>query len=208
MGNLGLPRPVSVTMEQGIDAVRIARTIIEGFVGDPSAPLVTAPTDPAFALLGGVFVTINEHPSLRLRGCIGYPLPRQTLAVGLAQAARSACRDPRFQPLRAEELEGIIVEVSFLTPPEPLVGPAQERPGAIIVGLHGLVISHGSRIGLLLPQVAVGQGWGAREFLGHACLKAGLPAPSWENPVTKVEIFQAHVWSEQTPQGVVSKVFP
>jgi uncharacterized protein (TIGR00296 family) len=61
------------------------------------------------------------------------------------------------------------------------------------------------RQGLLLPQVAVEQGWNAEDFLVNTCFKAGLPPDAWLTGA-KVYTFQADVFSEVSPRGPVKRV--
>lgn len=141
----------------------------------------------------GVFVTLTENGELR--GCIGYPYPVLPLKAALKDAAyQAALSDPRFYPVRAEELPFLDVEVTILSLPEQLTVPANLRPSAIEVGKHGLIAeSHGMR-GLLLPQVAAEWGWDAAEFLGQTCIKAGLPADEWQKESCAVSVFEGQIF--------------
>ncbi len=67
----------------------------------------------------------------------------------------------------------------------------------IVVGQHGLVISHGPQRGLLLPQVPVEHGWDRITFLEQTCLKAGLPPTAWKSGGgTKIEAFTAEAFAD------------
>src|SRR5947207_619046 len=104
---------------------------------------------------------------------------RRPLGAEVARVAQSAAKeDPRFEPLRASELEGLEVEVSVLGPLEP-IDPFDER--AFEIGRHGLMVERGWRRGLLLPQVATEWGWDLVTFLSQTCVKAGLPPDAWRN---------------------------
>jgi AmmeMemoRadiSam system protein A len=139
----------------------------------------------------GAFVTL--HANRELRGCIGYPGSdcRLDEVVGHCAVAAST-EDPRFPPLTAAELPLIDIEISVLTPIRP-VGDVLE----IEVGRDGLVAQEGYRKGLLLPQVAIEQGWNRETFLSHTCLKAGLRPDAWRNGA-KISRFQAEVFSERS----------
>jgi len=63
------------------------------------------------------------------------------------------------------------------------------------VGRHGLLISSGSRRGLLLPQVAVEHEWDRETFLAQTCQKAGLPLDAWRRSAT-IEAFTAEVFGD------------
>jgi AmmeMemoRadiSam system protein A len=136
---------------------------------------------------GGAFVTLR-HGGL-LRGCIGLVEAIQPLWLTVRDMAVSASsRDPRFPPIREEELEGLDIEISVLSPLFPF-----EEPEDVNVGEHGLLIRKGHRSGLLLPQVAVEHGWDRETFLDQTCLKAGLPPGCWADRDTEILGFTAEV---------------
>ena len=58
-------------------------------------------------------------------------------------------------------------------------------PENIEIGKHGLLISQGSKRGLLLPQVAVEHKLSRDQFLEETCRKAGLSANAWQEPETQ-----------------------
>jgi len=139
----------------------------------------------------GAFVTLKKKGELR--GCIGTLECRAPLAEEVARVAVCAAReDPRFEPVRASELDEIDVEVSVLGPLEE-IDPFD--PAAIVVGVHGLVVERGYRRGLLLPQVATELNWDREAFIAHTCLKAGLPADAWRSGA-KVYRFAAEVFGD------------
>jgi uncharacterized protein len=69
------------------------------------------------------------------------------------------------------------------------------QPEDVEVGRHGLVISLGSRRGLLLPQVPGEYGWDRETFLAHTCHKAGLDPHAWRHGAT-IEAFTAEVFGD------------
>ena len=141
----------------------------------------------------GVFVTLRKDGALR--GCIGNFTPSIHLGDALERAATgAACHDPRFPPVRPDELEQLTVEVSLLHSRE-LVGDSPDvRLSSIVIGQHGLDIQHQGRSGLLLPSVAVDQSWDAFTFLCEVCRKAGLPVGTWKDPRATVYRFSATRW--------------
>jgi AmmeMemoRadiSam system protein A len=142
----------------------------------------------------GAFVTLTEDGELR--GCIGtFRADRPLSDVVRQMALQAALHDPRFEPVRAEELDRLEVEVSALTPLREIKDVSE-----IEVGRHGIYITRGVHGGVLLPQVAVEWGWGREEFLAHTCLKAGLPPDAWKKGAT-IEIFSAEVFSEEDIEG-------
>jgi AmmeMemoRadiSam system protein A len=157
------------------------------------------PLDGIFAEHRGVFVTLHVHS--RLRGCIGVVEPSESLGEAIVRCAASAAKsDPRFPPMRPEDLPLLHVEVSLLSPLSPIAAEAVE------IGKHGLlVVSEGYR-GLLLPQVAVEHHLDREGFLGETCMKAGLPRESWRDPRTRLYGFTCEVFAEALPSA--SKVSP
>ncbi len=188
--------------DRGTAAVRIARGAVARAVGAKAGPPAPGTLPAIFRERRGVFVSWHEHPAHRLRGCIGFPEPVLPLAEGLREAAvAAALEDPRFPPVTAGELAGLTAEVSLLGRLEAVPDPS--RPGAIEIGRHGLTIDAGRARGLLLPQVAVEQGWDRFEFLDGACDKAGLSPGAWRAPGTRVFRFDAEIYRELAPGGRV-----
>jgi len=149
-----------------------------------------APSDPGVCTRCGAFVTLKDAGMLR--GCIGRlesPQPLWETVAEMAQAA--AFDDPRFPAVTRDELDGLSIEISVLTPFERL-----EDPRSVVVGKHGLLVERGFRRGVLLPQVAVEQGWTREEFLAYVCRKASLPPDAWKDPGTALYVFSALVITE------------
>lgn len=142
---------------------------------------------------GAVFVTLHLRDEERsLRGCIGNFDFSRTLADQVKEMAiASAFEDPRFPPLRPEELKEVEIEISVLTPPVPVKDISE-----IKVGRDGLLISKGWHRGVLLPQVAIEHNWDRITFLRHTCIKAGLHSDAWKEEDTLIERFEALVFSE------------
>jgi len=152
------------------------------------------PQSGVFAEKRGVFVTL--HRSGRLRGCIGVVEAFEPLGESIARcAANAALHDPRFSPVRAEELPELEIELSLLSPLEPIL------PEKIEIGKHGLLISQGPKRGLLLPQVAVEHKLSCDKFLEETCRKAGLNANAWQEPETQILGFTCEVFSEGGSTG-------
>jgi AmmeMemoRadiSam system protein A len=147
--------------------------------------------DPELTRPSGSFVTLEERQG-ELRGCIGSIFAVQPLHESVASNARAAAfRDPRFPALTPEEFDPIRLEISVLSPIEPVTDPH-----TIEVGRDGLIVSRGGHAGLLLPQVPVEWGWDRETFLAQTCVKAGLPPTAWREPGTKLEKFTAEVFGE------------
>ncbi|AEH25465.1 TIGR00296 family protein [Pyrococcus yayanosii] len=195
--------------EWGEFLVRLARRAIEEYLKTGREIEPPEDTPPELWKKMGVFVTLNRHnvpPQMALRGCIGFPLPLYPLVKATIKAAiYAAVDDPRFPPVRLEEMDAITVEVSVLTPPELIEGPPEERPKKIKVGRDGLIVEKGIYSGLLLPQVPIEWGWDEEEFLAETCWKAGLPPDCWLDEDTKVYRFTAEIFEEEYPRGPVKR---
>lgn len=175
---------------QRAQLLKIARESIEApLEGRP--PAIATPEDLELLRPSGAFVTLTHGD--QLRGCIGSIDAVAPLWSAVAASAKNAAfRDPRFRPLQADELEGLDLEISVMSPIV-LVSSVEE----IEVGRDGLIVSMGGRAGLLLPQVASEYGWDRETFLGQTCRKAGLPADAWRRPGCTIERFSAEVFGEK-----------
>lgn len=192
-----------LTLEEGKKVVKIARKTIQKYLKDGKSPNVPPGLPEKFEERRGVFVTLNKNEELR--GCIGRPLPNQTLIEGLMDSAISAATaDPRFPSLELEELEDITIEISVLTPPEKIeLDDPKKYPEHIEIGKDGLIAKLKNRKGLLLPQVPVDNNWNTEEFLSQTCLKAGLSPDAWLRKDVEFKKFSAQVFEEKEPQGNV-----
>jgi AmmeMemoRadiSam system protein A len=145
----------------------------------------------------GAFTTL--HKEGQLRGCIGIVMAVRALHETVCQTARGAAlEDPRFEPVREVELEQLQIEISVLSP------MFEIAPEQVVVGRHGLLISHQGRRGLLLPQVALEWGWEREIFLAQACRKAGLPMDAWRRGA-RIEAFTAEIFGELHAQESLSE---
>ena len=137
----------------------------------------------------GAFVSI--HHGEDLRGCLGRLEADRPVSEIVAHLGRAvADSDPRFPPVEPRELDELTIEISVLT----LEREVQSLDD-VEVGRHGLIVEHGHRRGLLLPQVAVQHNWDALEFVVHTCIKAGLPPDAWQQGA-RILVFEAQVFAE------------
>ena len=147
----------------------------------------------------GAFVSLYKldapggSPGRRsLRGCIGRMTASLPLAETVCAMAREAAfADPRFPPLKPGELGQCLIEISAISPMSACPDPRQVK-----VGVHGLYLVKGGRAGVLLPQVPLEQGWNLDEYLDYICIKAGLPALSYNAPDASLYTFTAAVFGE------------
>jgi AmmeMemoRadiSam system protein A len=130
----------------------------------------------------GAFVTLRLDGELR--GSVGVFTPGGSLARAVAQVAAGAVEDPRFAPVRQEEIDRLGIEVSVLGPRRRM-----HTPDDVQIGRDGLVVQLGWRRGALLPRAAAEAGWDPLTFLQRTCLKAGLPPRAWQDSGATVELF-------------------
>jgi AmmeMemoRadiSam system protein A len=163
------------------------RSLIQAVATGTSAEISSS--DFSALVSPGAFVTLHRRG--RLRGCIGQIGAPQPLIPLIAYCTRAAAlEDPRFRPVEPDEIPEIDIELSILSALETIT------PERIEVGKHGLMVTCGSRRGLLLPQVASQYGWNAARFLDETCLKAGLQPGAWRSEGARIEAFTADVFSE------------
>lgn len=143
---------------------------------------------------GAAFVTLRSEEGLR--GCVGSLEPTKPLLDTVAHCAISAATsDPRFSPVDSPELGRLTIEISVLSPLQPLQDVSQ-----FLLGTHGVCVKAGRHRGVLLPQVAAEQGWDRETFLDFACQKARLAAGAWRQGAD-LHIFTAEVFGETEPPG-------
>ncbi len=144
---------------------------------------------PELAQAHGMFVTLRREG--KLRGCIGRIETQEPLASILSKVVlEAALEDPRFAPVQADELETLHIEVSVLTPPQPLA-----RLEDLVAGRDGVILEYAGRRGVFLPQVWQETAWTRVEFLEElASQKAGLKPDAWKD--ARLFVFQDQVFAE------------
>jgi AmmeMemoRadiSam system protein A len=181
-------------LERSGIVLRIARGAIEQALGTSAG--VARPQPQWLQAHGCSFVTLRRDGDLR--GCIGSLEAHRPLGEDIAaNAVAAALRDRRFPPVTALELEALEVEVSLLTPSEPL--PCTDEEDAlrkIRPGVDGVVIEYGHQRATFLPQV-----WeslpDAPMFLRELKRKAGLPGDFW-HPEMRVRRYGVEKHCERT----------
>jgi AmmeMemoRadiSam system protein A len=181
------PRALDVDERRWL--LRLARSTIDARLAGRDHPEATPPSGP-LCEIRGAFVTLTADSVLR--GCIGHVVGTEALWLSVrSNAINAAFRDPRFSPVTAEEMAGLTVEISALTPLSEI-----SDPRAIEVGRHGLLVERGMARGLLLPQVAERYDWSPEEFLDQTCRKAGMEPGCWRSRQARISVFSAEVFSE------------
>ena len=198
-----MTKDIQLSDSDGVFLVKTARMAVTEFLSNGKRMKLESEYEGKFSFNSGVFVTLNNSDGLR--GCIGFPMPDKKLSHGIIDAAISAAtEDPRFSPVKTNELNDIVFEVTVLTPPaEIVVTDPTEYLRKIKVGRDGLIIKHSFSSGLLLPQVPIEYDWSVEEFLQHTCEKAGLERDTWKNESIKIEKFEGIIFKEETPNGVI-----
>ena len=173
--------------------LKTARDTVEAVITRKPIPEPES-DDPELNAHCGCFVTLKNQG--RLRGCIGQfisEIPLIELVVEMAKA--SATGDPRFfaDPITADELEQLDIEISVLSPLKLTREPLDLR-----LGVDGIYIKMGGASGCFLPQVATETGWSKEEFLSYCCAhKAGLAPDAWKDVETEVYLFTAEVFGAE-----------
>ena len=177
--------------------LRLARQALEEGVCGVVLPMELPHPAPALMEHRGAFVTLRKHGELR--GCIGHVQSSAPLYQTVQECAvAAALSDPRFRPVTPDETPLLHLEISILSTPEEIA------PDQIVIGHHGLIISQGSRRGLLLPQVPLTWNWNREQFLEETCRKAGLAADAWKTGA-RIDAFTAEVFEEPPESPVKSR---
>ena len=178
---------------QKLAILKVACNTVEAVITGKPKPKVKV-DNPELNAECGCFVTLKNHD--QLRGCIGQFTSESPLIELVAEMAKaSASSDPRFlgDPITADELEQLDVEISVLSPLQ-----RTDDPLSLRLGIDGIYIKKGFASGCFLPQVATETGWSKEEFLSYCCAhKAGLSPNAWQEPETKVYLFTAEVFGSQ-----------
>ena len=129
--------------------VKLARSSVEAWVlRHEHISVPSGLPDEMLNKRAGTFVSL--HKNGRLRGCIGtIGATQENIAEEIIQNGISACsRDPRFSPVTSDELKSLEITVDVLGELEPIDSPDQ-----LDVKRYGVVVSHGYKRGLLLPNL-------------------------------------------------------
>lgn len=192
-GEKAMNSPSGLNKKEQKELLRIARDTLAHYLEKGDYP---EDFDKKYALsenlkvVTGVFVTLKKKG--HLRGCIGSIIGREPLYLGVRNnAVNSAVKDYRFPNVKETELNDIDIEISVMTPLQPLDDYKKIR-----LGTDGVIIKRGRSQAVYLPQVATETGWNIDQFLGHLCQKAGLPSNSYTEAGMEFYIFQAQVFGE------------
>ena len=177
--------------------LRLARQAIEDAVhGSPFSPLDLHSLPEAICKPGASFVTLTINGELR--GCIGSLEAYQPLAEDVREhAVGAALQDYRFPPVGEDEVMELEIEISHLTPPQPL---SYKTPQELLVrlrpGVDGVILRDGMHRATFLPQV-----WDKlpdpADFLSHLCAKMGASPNTWRYRPLQAYIYQVEEFHEE-----------
>jgi hypothetical protein len=192
------PAPQSVEAKERKFLLDLARQTLASVAANHDAPgpgVNTKDLSPKLSETKACFVTLTENGELR--GCIGHIVPQEALYQAVVDNARNAAtRDPRFQPVRPEEVKKIKIEISVLTEPQPLTfSSPEDLLNKLAPGQDGVVLRIGPRGATFLPQV-----WEQLpdkvQFLNHLAEKAGCAPGDWRGRDVSVSIYHVEAFAE------------
>jgi len=185
-----------LSLEEQQTLLRLAREAMEcGVRGKKLPPLDEESLSTHLREQGASFVTLTIRGELR--GCIGALEAHQPLVHDVREhAVAAALEDPRFPPVREDELSRIQLEVSRLTRPLPLAyKDAADLLSKLRPHVDGVILRDGVRRATFLPQV-----WekipDAAEFLNNLCYKMGMNDNAWRTKHLDVLIYQVEEFHE------------
>ena len=188
-----------MSAERGATLLAIARGAIAASLGE-AEPIRGAAAD-WLDEPGASFVTLTQRGELR--GCVGSLSAERSLRADVEHNARAAAfRDPRFAPLSRSEYPEIAVEVSLLSPLEPIAFQSESHALALLrPGVDGVLLEYAGRRGTFLPQV-----WEQLPepdaFLAHLKRKAGLPVGFWAAEL-RLSRYTVRKWRESDATRVI-----
>ncbi|MBI4511150.1 MAG: AmmeMemoRadiSam system protein A [Deltaproteobacteria bacterium] len=179
-----------LTDDEKRELLRIARATLKEYLFSgrvpPGAPHRKSLTAPA-----GVHVVL--HGQSGPRGASGNIQENTPLYKAIQEnAIGAATRDPRFEPIKVDELAQLVIEISVVCTRSKI-----SSPGDLVLGTHGVMVQVADRRGLLMPSVATDNHWDSEVFLAQACSHAGLPELAWKSPEASVETFTVQGFNER-----------
>jgi AmmeMemoRadiSam system protein B/AmmeMemoRadiSam system protein A len=190
--------------------LKLSRATLASYVKEKKVPTLAelgVALTPSLNEPRGAFVTLYKHMgnkqvevkdaslssriNKQLRGCIGYIWPFQPLFKAVIENTISASlRDPRFAPVKAEELDYIFIDINVLTAPKRVASASE-----IVLGRDGIVLYKRDHQSVFLPSVPVEFGWDLEKTLNELSLKAGLSRDDWRKD-TQFDVFQSESFAE------------
>ncbi len=185
-----------LTQEDKALLLKLARdALVEGVSGARLQPLDLGMLPELLRQPGASFVTLTHQGELR--GCVGTLEAYLPLAEDVREHTLAAAfNDYRFPPVRPDEVDGLQIEVSYLTSPEELdYEDSQDLLERLRPGVDGVIIYHDMRRATFLPQV-----WEKlpepAQFLDHLCSKMGVEAGFWRYKKLRILTYQVEDFHE------------
>jgi AmmeMemoRadiSam system protein A len=169
----------------------ISRTAIRQALRGASDQLLPVSSDPVLNMPAGCFVSLHDHSTHRLRGCVGRLEARTPLIRCVFEMSSGVLGDPRFRstPVTPAELSRLELEISVLSPMKPAATPLDFDPQN-----DGIYLTCQARSGTFLPQVGRQTGWSREQLLSRLCTeKLGLAPSAWQEPSAKLLTYSALV---------------
>jgi AmmeMemoRadiSam system protein A len=189
---------MTYTPQEQLILLDLARSTLERITRGQSPPTVDlSQLPPALGEDRACFITLRRRIDRALRGCTGTLVARHPLAHEVvSMTIQTAFNDPRFRPVNENEVDGLHLEVSVLTPPQPLIfdGP-DDLLSKLRPGVDGVTLRWDNRRATFLPQVWDGYP-DPRIFLSLLSEKMGRAPDAWRSPRTEVETYQAVIIEE------------
>lgn len=198
-GSVVFSDPIYLTEEERNDLLGFARDVVGEYVRSgntlqPDEDMISR--HPVFQIPRGVFVTLNKEGMLR--GCIGHIIPTGPLHIAVRTCAiQAASSDPRFPPVKVDELQQLSFSISILDFPTPVRAQEQEDFLDILQPMNdGVILSYRGKQSTFLPYV-----WreipDPVEFLSRLCEKQNSPRDCWTDSLTVLHSFRAYEFGEE-----------
>jgi len=194
--------PLELRSEEKALLLRLARDTLTAHLSGTALPEVDeTQRTPALLVQAACFVTLNRHGALR--GCIldsfepHEPIYRNVMR----NVVLAATGDPRFSPVRLEDVNSLDIEISVLGQPYALTYEGPEDLAATLrPGIDGVILTTTYGSSTYLPQV-----WEQlpepETFLTELCRKHGAPGDCWRgDDLVRVDVYQVCHFSETDPQ--------
>jgi AmmeMemoRadiSam system protein A len=188
---------MNLSAEHQCRLLDLARTSLRAALSGGDGPLL--PEEEELRQPAGCFVSLHATQGHRLRGCVGRLDAKGPLAEVVAAMAQAVLEDPRFldSPVTVDELPGLEIELSILSPLRPAAHPLDFDPT-----LDGIYLTFGDRCGCFLPQVARDTGWSKQQLLDRLCTeKLGLSSLAWKHPNSRFYRFTTLLIGPEPVEG-------
>jgi AmmeMemoRadiSam system protein A len=187
----------NLTDEEKQMLLQLARETLECYArGESTGKVNLSGFPPALCEDGATFVTLTTADG-SLRGCIGALEACRPLVEDVWEHTMGAALDDyRFNPVQPEEVPSIKIEISYLTPPQPIdYSNPEELVQRVRPGVDGVIFQDGPRRATFLPQV-----WKKvprpEDFFSHLCAKMGEPGSLWRRKHLEVFVYQVDEFHE------------